>query len=533
MPSSPQIPSPDNDYAAPAGMILGRVQWDAVFASVGERLRELEAKGASWDALVAIGTSQALASIAANVAPHLQEVNTQVTSLQQSVAAAQDAISDINAGAIPATTVTETAARIWLTPALRDGWSSAIAALETWRSAPTVPTAAPGTNTAAAASTAFVQTAIAALINAAPGALDTLGELAAALAADANFAATVSTALAKRVRVDAATSLTAAEQGQARANIGAGTLSGVRSKLINGNFDHWQRGTTQTSSGYGSDDRWLNNNTGSTKTHSQQLFTPGQTAVPGNPTYYSRTVVTSVAGASNYVFKSQAIRGVGSYSGQTITFTFWGSADAPRSVAVELIQSFGTGGSPSATVLGIGSQTVTLSTSWQRYSLVITIPSITGKVIGTNQDDYLSVNLWFDAGSTYGSRTASLGQQSGTFNIARASVCVGNATAENDPFPQEDIAISLMQCQQYYRSVQWLYSGVATSASQDLYGVVNFSPSMVRQPTLIKSAATYAGCASVLAPTVFRSSISDFVRSSAAGACYGGYTAALDAEIGT
>lgn len=55
-----------------------------------------------------------------------------------------------------------------------------------------------------------------------PGALDTLDELAAALGDDANFGATVTTALANRVRVDtAAQGLTITQQGNARTNIAA------------------------------------------------------------------------------------------------------------------------------------------------------------------------------------------------------------------------------------------------------------------------------------------------------------------------
>lgn len=68
---------------------------------------------------------------------------------------------------------------------------------------PTTPTAAPGTNTAQIASTAYVVAAINALINAAPGALDTLDELAAALGDDANFASTVTAALAGKQSLDA------------------------------------------------------------------------------------------------------------------------------------------------------------------------------------------------------------------------------------------------------------------------------------------------------------------------------------------
>lgn len=64
---------------------------------------------------------------------------------------------------------------------------------------PTAPTAAGGTNTTQIATTAFVKAALDALIASAPGALDTLDELAAALGDDANFAATITTALAGKV----------------------------------------------------------------------------------------------------------------------------------------------------------------------------------------------------------------------------------------------------------------------------------------------------------------------------------------------
>lgn len=64
---------------------------------------------------------------------------------------------------------------------------------------PTTPTAERGTNNGQIASTAFVAQAIAALVNSAPGVLDTLQELAAALGNDANFATTVTNALVGKV----------------------------------------------------------------------------------------------------------------------------------------------------------------------------------------------------------------------------------------------------------------------------------------------------------------------------------------------
>jgi hypothetical protein len=84
---------------------------------------------------------------------------------------------------------------------------------------PAAPTAAPGTNTTQISTTAFVQAAIAALINAAPGALDTLDELAAALGDDANFATTMTTALAtKLVKASNLSDLT--DAAAARTNLG-------------------------------------------------------------------------------------------------------------------------------------------------------------------------------------------------------------------------------------------------------------------------------------------------------------------------
>lgn len=64
---------------------------------------------------------------------------------------------------------------------------------------PTAPTAALGTYNLQLANTAFVQNAVNALVGAAPDALDTLKELADALGDDANFAGTVTTALAGKL----------------------------------------------------------------------------------------------------------------------------------------------------------------------------------------------------------------------------------------------------------------------------------------------------------------------------------------------
>lgn len=215
--------------------------------------------------------------------------------------------------------------------------------------------------------------------------------------------------------------------------------------IINGNFDIWQRAISQTSDGYGSDDRWSNGNVGSSKTHSQQTFTPGQTDVPGNPTYFSRTVVSSVLGANNYVIKGQNIENVAVLSGKKITITFYAKADTIRNIALELYQVFGSGGSsPVSTPLGL----ISLTTSWKRYDILIDVPSVSGKTIGLN--NCLSLQFWLDGGSNFSTRSSNLGQQSGTFDIAHVSLVEGDMRKEQEPFTPRQMGIEQLLCYRYY-----------------------------------------------------------------------------------
>ena len=235
-------------------------------------------------------------------------------------------------------------------------------------------------------------------------------------------------------------------------SINNGPLAGFRNAIINGNFDHWQRGTSFTGNEYGAD-RWFHNRVGTTATATRQAFTLGQTDVPGEPTYYCRTVVSSVAGAGNAALLVQKLEDARTFAGQQITVSFWAKVDATKNIAVELAQDFGTGGSPSTRVTAIGVTKISIGTNWQKVTVTATLPSISGKTLGTNNDGSLTLLIWFDAGSTFNSRTGTLGQQSGTFEIAQVQVEPGPVAT---PFERRPIGTELALCQRYFYKTEGL-----------------------------------------------------------------------------
>jgi hypothetical protein len=159
--------------------------------------------------------------------------------------------------------------------------------------------------------------------------------------------------------------------------------------------------------------------------------------------------VTSSAGAGNYSSLVQRIEDVRSFAGQNVVVTFYAKADAAKPIAVELFQTFGTGGSPSADVFSVGVTKTTLSTSWQKITVTTSIPSISGKTIGNDLNSNIGLVIWLDAGSDFNSRTNTLGQQSGTFDIAQVQIEAG---AVATPFERRPIGAELALCQRYYQT---------------------------------------------------------------------------------
>jgi hypothetical protein len=165
-----------------------------------------------------------------------------------------------------------------------------------------------------------------------------------------------------------------------------GNYAAGKNKIINGDFGVWQRGTSFSITGQAYlVDRWLwtGGGSGATRTLTQQTFTPGTAPVAGYEGTYFARYTQSVAGTgSTYNQFQTRLEDVRLFAGQTATISFWAKADATRSLDLYIGQNFGSGGSGAVETAFTGSP-VSLTTSWARYTATVTVPSVSGKTIGT------------------------------------------------------------------------------------------------------------------------------------------------------
>jgi len=157
-----------------------------------------------------------------------------------------------------------------------------------------------------------------------------------------------------------------------------------KNKIINGDFGVWQRGTSislTTGTAAYTSDQWnvVCNFSAGTASASQQTFTPGTAPVAGyEGTYFHRVTTGST---STYIEVKQNIENVRTYAGQTVVLSFWAKASTAMTSSTLFRQEFGSGGS---TLVDTSGASLSITTSWQRFTTSVTLPSISGKTIGTS-----------------------------------------------------------------------------------------------------------------------------------------------------
>lgn len=245
----------------------------------------------------------------------------------------------------------------------------------------------------------------------------------------------------------------------------SGGFAAGKNAIINGDFRFNQRGfTTSTTSGTYGFDRWLQQNSDGTVTYTPQTFTPGTAPVSGyEGTRFAQLAVTGQTLTTAFAVLSQRIESVRTLAGQTATFSFWAKANTgtPK-INIVVSQVFGSGGSPSATVATIGT-VKTITTSWARYEFTISVPSISGKTIGTTQNsDYLDLQIVVSGGSA--TNGATVGLQNNTFQIWGVQA-ESNLSATSFQTASGSIAGELALCQRYYQKSYQQITAVPTNST--------------------------------------------------------------------
>jgi len=237
-----------------------------------------------------------------------------------------------------------------------------------------------------------------------------------------------------------------------QANYGGGQYAAGKNKVINGDFNIWQRGTTFTNpagDSYSADRYMIDYGTAAPTSNSitRQTFTPGAAPVAGyEGAYFFRSTLTTV-GSTSRLSISQKIENVQTFAGQTVTLSFWAKADSARTLAGFIQQNFGSGGSATVST-AITSQSIT--TSWTRFSIQVSVPSISGKTIGTSS--FLTIRL--DQAVAAGSVLELWGLQLEAGSTATPfQTATGNIQGE------------LALCQRYYQALGGQSIGVFEAAN--------------------------------------------------------------------
>jgi hypothetical protein len=245
--------------------------------------------------------------------------------------------------------------------------------------------------------------------------------------------------------------------------------------IINGGFDIWQRGTSVTVTGayaYGAADRFkVFTDTGVSSVNSQQTFTPGTAPVAGyEAQYFLRS--TKSANSGGWIVE-QPIEDVRSFAGQTATLSFYAKAGSATTITPKFLQLFGSGGSGAVTTTA---SSLSLTTSWARYSVTVSIPSISGKTVGAGSS--LNVRLWDIADAN-----------AYTFDIWGVQLESGS-TATAFRRNANSLEGELAACQRYYQrfsgGLSAVYGNGSAYSSTAVSCIVNFNTTMRISPTSVE-----------------------------------------------
>jgi len=242
----------------------------------------------------------------------------------------------------------------------------------------------------------------------------------------------------------ATTSFVSAAVGTTQGNVG-------RNLIHNSMFNVQQRGAGPWTTSVYTADRWRAGTVLDTVSFVVAPFNDEARAMIGDETaaQFLSNTFTGNAGASAQNYIDQCIEGVRRLSGKTVTVSLWVASSSPSlKLGANIYMHTGSGGSPTGAVWASATGVALPTTaSYVRVSFTMTLPSLSGAVLGSNRDDSVILRLHYSSGATNNAVTGNIGVQSGTINIWGVQLEIGSVAT---PLEKPDPQVELANCQRFY-----------------------------------------------------------------------------------
>jgi len=403
---------------------------------------------------------------------------------------------------------------------------------------PQAPTPTAGDADTSIATTAFVQNAVGAV----PGGA-TIAPTPPALNPGALWWDSTGGQLYVRYNDGNSTQWTAASSLQGQAGVATtsyvdNAVSGAqrnvgRNLIHNGLFTVAQRGAGPFNTNGYTLDRWNLIATLDTCSFQRDALAPGGMPLDEHAAYQFNCYAAGNAAAGSSTVLIQSIEDVRRLSGKTVIVSFYAAAGvAGAKFGVSIDQHFGSGGSPSAQVNGVG-QSVTLTGGWVRYSMTFIVPSIVGKTLGTNNDHRSVLFFWFSAGSTAASRSGGVPVQTGSTYLwgVQLEIAAPGQTAPS-PLEKMDAQQTLAVCQRFYQTGLAYCLGYVSGAG-GFFGTTISLPVTMRgtaAPAIAFTGTTYSNASGIATSSVGVSQFGVYATGTAIGGVNftSGFTASAD-----
>ena len=249
-------------------------------------------------------------------------------------------------------------------------------------------------------------------------------------------------------------------------------------KLINGNFDIWQRGTTFGYRNVVSEtdrycaDRWKVVNSGSVQSDRLNLQVNRVPLALGDlqgSNVYSKYALEFDIGTGGYTGNSetylfQRVEGIEHLPRGYATLSFYAKATVSNArLGIAFRRDFGGGTAPDWATTGVEKNSqkvkgtvITVPNYWKKFTYTFTLPDSAGGVVGATGNDGPEIKFYLRAGATFANKDISEAINPNLAGVVNYKIQIAQVQLEEgiaaSPFFEPDPQSEMSRCMRYYQT---------------------------------------------------------------------------------